>query len=287
MKFTSGFTLIEILVVFGILAVLLSIVLIAINPSRLLSKTDDLALRVAIYDLNNASNTYLASEKVYPWEKNSLCNDELASGSAIIDMNECFQEITGFQADKLSTTEKNKYSKIYASKCMEHAVMCYLPSTKEVIEDAIYDKYGVVNPGCPGNGEADCYWCRKTKINEECAGPPESTPSASPTLTLTPIPTISYPPYPGVCVVRDFFTNAPSFFDPDVGVGYAKVIKEGTYTLQDLKNQCSLQDYEDLKENYCSINSNLFQQSVLIFTDSGGPYSTMCGAFGCDAHSCL
>lgn len=58
-----GFTLIELLVVIGILAVLLAIVLIAINPSRQFAQTNDTARRSDVNAILNAIDQYAAENK--------------------------------------------------------------------------------------------------------------------------------------------------------------------------------------------------------------------------------
>lgn len=56
----KGFTLIELLVVIGILAVLLSITLIAINPGRQFQQANDTKRRSDVNAILNAINQYMA-----------------------------------------------------------------------------------------------------------------------------------------------------------------------------------------------------------------------------------
>jgi|SRR3989344_2673861 len=58
-----GFTLIELLVVIGILAILLSIVLIAINPARQFGQANDTKRRSAVTQVLNAVGAYAAENK--------------------------------------------------------------------------------------------------------------------------------------------------------------------------------------------------------------------------------
>jgi len=58
-----GFTLIELLVVIGILAILLSIVLIAINPARQFGQANDTKRTSAVTQVLNAIGAYQASNK--------------------------------------------------------------------------------------------------------------------------------------------------------------------------------------------------------------------------------
>lgn len=59
-KFNKGFTLIELLVVIGILAVLLSIVLIAINPARQFAQANNTQRRSDVLAILNAVHQYAA-----------------------------------------------------------------------------------------------------------------------------------------------------------------------------------------------------------------------------------
>jgi prepilin-type N-terminal cleavage/methylation domain-containing protein len=62
-KKQSGFTLIELLVVIGILAVLLSIVLIAINPARQFGQANNTRRRSEVTQILNAVGAYAADHK--------------------------------------------------------------------------------------------------------------------------------------------------------------------------------------------------------------------------------
>lgn len=59
-KFKKGFTLIELLVVIGILAVLLAIVLIAINPARQFAQANNTQRRSDVNAILNAVHQYAA-----------------------------------------------------------------------------------------------------------------------------------------------------------------------------------------------------------------------------------
>ena len=62
-KVSSGFTLIELLVVIGILAVLLAIVLIAINPARQFSQANNTKRRSDVNAILNGVHQYGADNK--------------------------------------------------------------------------------------------------------------------------------------------------------------------------------------------------------------------------------
>src|SRR5947209_4187972 len=62
-KNQKGFTLIELLVVIGILAVLLAITLIAINPAKQFSQSNDTKRRSDVNAILNAVDQYAADNK--------------------------------------------------------------------------------------------------------------------------------------------------------------------------------------------------------------------------------
>lgn len=65
-KRQGGFTLIELLVVIGILAILLAIVLIAINPAKHFSDANDTQRRSDVNAILNAVHQYMAANKGVP-----------------------------------------------------------------------------------------------------------------------------------------------------------------------------------------------------------------------------
>jgi len=62
----KGFTLIELLVVIGILAILLAIVLIAINPAKQFGQANDTKRRSDVNAILNAIDQYMADNKGVP-----------------------------------------------------------------------------------------------------------------------------------------------------------------------------------------------------------------------------
>lgn len=62
-RLTKGFTLVELVVVIGILAILLSIVLVAINPSRQFSQANNTQRRSDVSAILNAVTQYAADNK--------------------------------------------------------------------------------------------------------------------------------------------------------------------------------------------------------------------------------
>lgn len=91
-----GFTLIELLVVIGVLAVLLAIVLIAINPARQFSQANNTKRASDINAMLNAIHQYAADNKgTIPAGIDTTVKN---IGSAATDANICAQLVTRYLA---------------------------------------------------------------------------------------------------------------------------------------------------------------------------------------------
>ncbi len=73
-KLQKGFTLIELLVVIGILAILLAIVLIAINPARQFAQANDTKRESDVHTILNAVNEFMADNAGTPPAGLTLAN---------------------------------------------------------------------------------------------------------------------------------------------------------------------------------------------------------------------
>src|SRR3989344_5463576 len=126
----------------------------------------------------------------------------------------------------------------------------------------------------------------ETTISSTIQSTIASTTTPATTTTLNEQTTTTISSNKGACVIRDSYTNMPSLFDPDIGKGYAKKIKEVINTIDGLKTACSKADYDELLQKYCAQNSNSVQQEVVVYGAGGGWETTSCGAFGCSAYYC-
>ena len=81
-KSKSGFTLLEILLVVGIIAILTAIVIIAINPSNSLAKTRDLQRKIGIAEINKALTQYYIDKGQYPPSLTTSVKGICVTGSA-------------------------------------------------------------------------------------------------------------------------------------------------------------------------------------------------------------
>ena len=91
--------------------------------------------------------------------------------------------------------------------------------------------------------------------------------------------------FSGACVIRNGYTSIPTFYDPDLGKGYAKLAKPGVNNLSGLQSACTAADYAALLKSYCTINTEDVIEEVVTYGPTGG--SSTCGAFGCGSFSCI
>jgi len=105
-KNVKGFTLIELLVVIGILAILLSIVLIAINPARQFGQANDTKRRSAVTQVLNAIGAYAADNKgQLPAGIPATTAREIGSlNTADVTSADCAAYTTGYTVVKDATT---------------------------------------------------------------------------------------------------------------------------------------------------------------------------------------
>jgi prepilin-type N-terminal cleavage/methylation domain-containing protein len=110
----KGFTLIELIVVIGILAILLSVTLIAINPSRQFAQANDTKRRSDVLAILNAINQYsIDNGGELPGDGLGPGGTDLITSSAQnisnTDVNICFLLVTrylaGLPTDPLSSIE--------------------------------------------------------------------------------------------------------------------------------------------------------------------------------------
>ncbi len=91
----GGFTLIELLVVIGILAVLLAIVLIAINPARQFSQARDTQRWSDVNAILNAVHQYYADNGSLP---SSITTTPTKMGDGVGEINICSDLVTTYLA---------------------------------------------------------------------------------------------------------------------------------------------------------------------------------------------
>ncbi|MBI2611954.1 type II secretion system protein [Candidatus Gottesmanbacteria bacterium] len=108
----SGFTLIEILVVIGILAVLFAVVLIAINPARQFQQANDTKRASDVNAILNAIHQYAADNKGslpagIDTTVRTITNDAAVANSVDLCADLVTQYLAGLPVDPTSGTPSN------------------------------------------------------------------------------------------------------------------------------------------------------------------------------------
>ncbi|OIO55642.1 hypothetical protein AUJ46_00800 [Candidatus Peregrinibacteria bacterium CG1_02_54_53] len=94
--------------------------------------------------------------------------------------------------------------------------------------------------------------------------------------------------FKGACVVRDSYTDLPSYNDPDAKDGYVKMGKGTNFvSIDDVRDRCTQDDYEALGEKFCAVTpGGSYQMQVATYHQNNRYKSTGCGNFGCDYVTC-
>lgn len=92
----------------------------------------------------------------------------------------------------------------------------------------------------------------------------------------------------GVCMIRDFYTGVPNFYDKDVTSGYAKLAVPGINSIAELKTACGAAQYTELKTMYCKnkTSGNSYQQQILTYGSDGGWTELTCPGDSCITDTC-
>lgn len=169
-KIKTGFTLVELLIVVGILSVLLAIVLIAVNPLEQFNKTSDVATESVVKDYAAATKYFFTAEKTLPWIKDSACRTELSTSRTLSETPNCSRILLADSEIKDKFLNSTEAKDVYISECSNAVALCYKPKSKQFSEnsEAKYTQNGVLKEGCPADNN-DCYACTfTTNTAQEC-----------------------------------------------------------------------------------------------------------------------
>lgn len=224
--FPSGFTLVELLVVVSILTVLVSFILVQLNPITQINKAKDAQRKHDLLQIRNALDAYYNDTGCYPTQasNNPPFGSEWSNGNTIY-IKKVPQDpdctINGYcyvyQTD--STNNCPQWNILYAHLSIK------LTTTQLKLSCSTY--YGCINQGgvggiispkynyCVVSGNIDCDYVRSNRIN-----PPATPTPTSFVPTPTPTPTVVQ----GQCTCANAQYGIPVDTCQDVGVGsiYAK-----------------------------------------------------------------
>ncbi len=176
----KGFTLIQLLVVIGILGILAAALVATIDPFEQLNKAQDANSKNTAVEFLNANIRYYTTHSAMPWGaagaecmgvgNNTLSAVNLFSNAAMYTT--CLGVlVTEGELKPAFTTATGILQNLYASETGGNITMCYQPKSKSQERD-VNTKYnqdgttpssnnacvgGPSNPVSPNN--ANCYWC--------------------------------------------------------------------------------------------------------------------------------
>lgn len=177
MKKQTGFTLMELLIVIGVLGILAAGLLAAIDPFEQLKKARDANNRNASIELLNGFTRYYASHGEFPWNLGGVTGCEVGTNTIPGDLDNVveLQQIDGcvdaIEADgelKVDFNE-NVNTEIYISSADNtDIVVCFSPEGKALRNDKLtkWDINGTViteedpaSGACPEVGNESCLQC--------------------------------------------------------------------------------------------------------------------------------
>lgn len=140
---SSGFTLIEVLIVIGILAILAGVVLIAINPGRQFSQARDTQRMSNVASILNAvgqnmvenKGIFSCNEEIPDVDNNGIPQKNIGSGSDQIDLYDCIvptylAEILIDPSDGILTDSENYDTGYRIGKTEEGRIVVDAPSAE-------------------------------------------------------------------------------------------------------------------------------------------------------------
>lgn len=160
-RLTSGFTLVELLIVIGLLGAIALIVIAAINPIEQANRARDTRFKADGGQLISAIDRYFASRSEFPWvtsgdatdndaaygfvssgdEGIGICGTDCSTDGTLITTNELKPEFRSrdFVQNHTSTDDSEKIFIGKESGTSESVYACYIPLSQSIREGAVAD----------------------------------------------------------------------------------------------------------------------------------------------------
>lgn len=169
---SKGFTLLELLIVIGILGILAAALIATIDPFQQIKKAQDTNLKNLANEFVQASTSYYTNHSALPWDPAASGGGDCNGGTATLDkaklstLNTCVTLLVTEGELKSGFSNQSALSNLYItnpSGTGGTTIACFLPQSNAQQRDANtkYNQDGTDggNACISQGGATACYWC--------------------------------------------------------------------------------------------------------------------------------